>query len=58
MSLHKNDILSAVKHALKSENFDSVAELSKSDFEKMISQAIYSVITSRDFERGIKEIVR
>lgn len=58
MPLHKDSVLSAVKNGLKSENFDSVAELSKADFERVISQAIYSVITSREFERVIKEIVK
>ncbi len=54
MPLHKDTILNAVQSALAQQGIST----QNGQLSAAIASAIYSVLTSREFERYIKEIVK
>lgn len=54
MPLHKDFIRNAVKKSLSDNGFSENADIS----EKIIVDAVYNVLNSRDFERYIAEIIK
>jgi hypothetical protein len=58
MSYFQSDVQAVVTDALRNIKYSGVSELSKEEFEKLLSTALYSVLTSRNFERHIKDITK
>lgn len=56
MSYFQNNVQNVVSKALRDVDYSKVSELSKEEFESLISKVLYSVLTSTDFERHIKDV--
>lgn len=58
MSYFQKDVYVSISKSLKNIQYEKVSDLSKGDFEKLLSTALYGVLNSRDFERHIRDIAK